>query len=213
MVDKERRDAIKKLGLLGAGIGLGGAGGAGLWNAIAASDDRFNPDLVAAEAEHDASTEEWSNDMTEIGSTLIDLDGVTVTYTRDGVTGEGGDRYTYTLTAPLRDDAGISICDHADNRHGLLDGLYSDALFLFEGFYDRTGKYNENRRAPHEDAITTYGFRFEDGTGTATADLSADAVSGVTRGEGHFHPDEYDQRSDFRQQLYRSLRVECDTDG
>lgn len=207
MVDKERRDAIKKLGIGGLLLGGGGVGAAQVHGWVTDLDNDIDAGEMETEIGAEIKGREWSADILVIG--------VETELEHTGTTEKGGDVYTATVTAPLRTDTGYKICDHTEERQELqlADTLLEEAETLFGGMYDAAGKYAEPRRRPEEDRITAYTLQFEDETGIAAATISADEAHYVAQKEPKYNANWDDTRNRFIHAYSEAFDARCHSDG
>lgn len=209
MVDSEKRDTIKKVGLAGLALGLG-YGGSEL---IGHSNDRIDPDKMAASIEEEARHGDNALDeQREWGNTQVDIPAITATVTETGTRDSGATLYEAALTAPL--DAPFAITDFdgdAATENVLADRLQADAILSFEALYEVAGEKNVYDRKPHEDAVDHYRVRFTDETGEAAFAIPArDAYELATGTEFDLDADSGDwdlERDNFLQTYMTRFEV------
>lgn len=180
MVDREKRDTIKKAGLAGLALGLGYGGS----NLIGHSDDRIDPDELAVSIEEEAQHGGNALDeQREWGNTHVDVPAITATVTETGERKSGAALYEAALTAPL--DAPFAVADFDGDvatENALADRLEADAILAFEALYEVAGGKNVYGRKPHEDAVDHYRVRFEDETGEAAFAIPAQDAHDLATG-------------------------------
>lgn len=164
MVDRAKRNTIKKLGLGGLALIAGYTGS----NLYGHSDDRIEPGTLEASIEE--RTRKGGNLMGERdwGNTHVNVPRITATVTETGRRERGAMLYEAVLNAPL--DAPLAIADFDGDiprENVLADRLQADALLCFESLYNVAGGKNVHDRKPHEDAVERYQVRFDDPTGHA----------------------------------------------
>lgn len=169
MVDRERRNAIKKIGsipLLAAGIGGAGYATRGVWYPF---DDTLSiPDLEEAVREQVAARPPGT--YHPLDADVIDV-GVSF-----GATDWPEKEYTISLAARPLPDAGVPLCTGDGDATGDLgDGFEA----VFEAAYDATGQYVPANRMPYEEAVTAYRLSARGDDGMARITIDGDAAGRI----------------------------------
>lgn len=212
MVDKEKRDAVKKIGTVGALL-LGGAGGKVYW--WDRRDDHINPDNLEQSIEERAA-EQAGGGGGGWDAAVTDLSRAEATLEPRDTTQGGGKRYDAVLEIPLEDDA--VVCDHTGEPVALASTLERDANDAFAAVYNATHAYAAADQEPFEDGIEAYELRFTGERGAAMARFTSDQAADIGGGALLSDPYQPDDSTDaayqaFVETYYDVFNVECDIDG
>lgn len=208
MVDQEKRDAVKKIGTVGALL-LGGAGGKVYW--WDRRDDHINPDKLERSIEDRAAERARGGGGWDASST--DLTRAEATVEPRGTTRKGGDRYDAILEVPLREDA--AVCGRAGEPAVLASSLEQDANDAFAAVYNAAHEYAVTDQEPFEDGIEAYELRFTGEGGTGTVRFTSQQAVDIGGDALLFDPYQPEGTTDeayqaFVETYYDVFDVECD---
>lgn len=215
MVDREKRETIKKIGV--GGLLLGGVSGAGYGTFRTVSDileeQERKDNIIDTRKEIQQVEEKYAGKDWSLSA--IDPAGITVSFDRTGTTEDGVAAYTASTIAPIA-DSDIAVCPHAaspKDAHALARKLERDAVHLFDGLYDKTARLTPPYRDAEEERIVEYRVGFEDASGVAVADIEGGEAYRIAQEADWFDPDIQTDRDNFLDVYYRAFDARCHSDG
>lgn len=211
MVDRDRREAIRKVAMMGGAVaGIGGLSYSGahavsdIYEDLERKDNAISPETEVTQVEEKYNGKKWE-------LTAIDPDAIEVSLERTGETRAGVTEYTATARASL-DDPDIRICPHTTtpgSETALARKLEDDAIRLFDGLYDKTARLTPPYRDRVEERIVEYRVGFTDETGVAVADITGREAYHIAQEADWFDPGNGTDRDNFLDTYHRAFDARC----